>query len=156
MQTGFRNCPAFGTALVPGQLLPTGLLSWLICGTLKPLQNDSSENPSIAAASVEPAEFSAQKSPPLRELKSRGQLLKPSVRVGKEGVTDAFLRTLDIELERHQLVKVKFDYFKEEKKQLAPSIAEKSRSQMVSRVGNVLVLFRAKASPAETNHIGGA
>jgi RNA-binding protein YhbY len=42
---------------------------------------------------------------------------------------------------------VKFDDFKEQKKELAPQLAEKSGSRLVTRVGNVVVLFRPK--PAE-------
>ena len=45
-------------------------------------------------------------------------------------------------LKHHELVKVKFDAFKEQKKQLAPQLAEKSRSHLVTRVGNVVVLYR--------------
>ena len=41
-------------------------------------------------------------------------------------------------------VKVKFDDFKEQKKELAPQLAEKSASHLVTRVGNVAALFRPK------------
>ena len=44
----------------------------------------------------------------------------------------------------NQLVKVKFDDFKEQKKELAPQLAQKSRSHLVTRVGNVVVLYRSK------------
>ncbi len=43
----------------------------------------------------------------------------------------------------HELVKVKFVEFKEDKKTLAPELAETS-SQLIMRVGNVAVLYRAK------------
>ena len=39
---------------------------------------------------------------------------------------------------------VKFSDFKEEKKTLAPQLAEKTGSELIMRVGNVAVLFRAK------------
>jgi RNA-binding protein YhbY len=42
---------------------------------------------------------------------------------------------------------VKFDDFKEQKKELAPQLADRSASRLVTRVGNVVVLFRPK--PAE-------
>jgi len=51
-------------------------------------------------------------------------------------------------LKRHELVKVKFDNFKEQKKELAPQVAEKTGSHLVTRVGNVVVVFRRK--PAES------
>jgi len=39
---------------------------------------------------------------------------------------------------------VKFDDFKEQKKELAPQLAEKSGSHLVTRVGNVVVLYRPR------------
>jgi RNA-binding protein YhbY len=39
---------------------------------------------------------------------------------------------------------VKFDEFKEQKKELAPQLAEKSGSHLVTRVGNVVMLYRPK------------
>ncbi|MFO1487336.1 MAG: YhbY family RNA-binding protein [Verrucomicrobiota bacterium] len=82
----------------------------------------------------------------IRDLKARGQLLKPSLKVGKEGLTPQFLAALDEALKHHELLKVKFDFFKEQKKELAPQLAEKSRSRLVMRVGNVVVLYRPKVS----------
>ena len=80
----------------------------------------------------------------IRDLKSRGQLLKPALKVGKEGLTPQFLAALDEALKHHELLKVKFDHHKEQKKELAPQIAEKSRSQLIMRVGNVVVLYHPK------------
>jgi RNA-binding protein len=67
--------------------------------------------------------------------------------VGKEGLSPQFLTALDDTLKHHELVKVKFDEFKEQKKELAPQLAEKSRSHLVTRIGNVVVLYRPR--PAE-------
>jgi RNA-binding protein len=88
--------------------------------------------------------MSALNNAKIRELKARGQLLKPSIKVGKEGLTPQFLAALDEALKHHDLLKVKFDHHKEQKKELAPQIAEKSGSQIVMRVGNVVVLYRPK------------
>ena len=80
----------------------------------------------------------------IRDLKARGQLLKPMLRVGKEGLTPQFLAALDDALKHHELLKVKFDQLKEQKKELAPQLAGKSGSHLVTRVGNVVVLYRPK------------
>ena len=80
----------------------------------------------------------------VRELKARAQRLKATVKIGKEGLSPQFLAALDEVLKHHDLVKVKFDEFKEQKKELAPQLAEKSRSHLVTRVGNVAVLYRPK------------
>jgi RNA-binding protein len=80
----------------------------------------------------------------VRELKARAQRLKAALKIGKEGLSPQFLAALDEVLCHHELVKVKFDGFKEQKKELAPQLAENSRSHLVTRVGNVVVLYRPK------------
>lgn len=84
----------------------------------------------------------------IREFKARAQRMKATLRVGKEGLTPQFLAAVDHALQHEELIKIKFDYFKEEKKELTPQLAEKTGSQLVTRVGNVAVLFRRK--PVET------
>jgi RNA-binding protein len=80
----------------------------------------------------------------LRELKARAQLMKPSMKVGHDGLSAPFLAELETLLTRHELVKVKFSDFKEEKKTLSPQLAAKTGSELIMRVGNVAVLYRAK------------
>ncbi len=79
-----------------------------------------------------------------KRLKGRAQRLKPLVKLGKAGMTEAFLKSVDVALSDHELVKGKFDEFKEQKKELAPQIAEKTGSALVGMVGNVFVLWRPK------------
>jgi RNA-binding protein len=89
----------------------------------------------------------------IRDLKARAQRLKASLKVGKDGLSAGFLTALDEALKHHELVKVKFDEFKEQKKELSPQLAEKSGSHLVTRVGNVVVLYRPKPSTApDSNH----
>ena len=78
------------------------------------------------------------------------QRLKASIKIGKEGLSPRFLAALDEVLKHHQLVKVKFDEFKDQKKELTPELAEKSESHLVTRVGNVVVLYRP--IPIEGKH----
>lgn len=79
-----------------------------------------------------------------RNFKAQAQRLKATLEVGKEGVSPKFLAALDDALKRQELVKVKFGQFKEEKKELSPQLAEKTGSQLITRVGNVVVLYRPK------------
>lgn len=79
-----------------------------------------------------------------RDLKARAQLLAPVLKLGHGGVSPGFLKSLDEALTQHRLVKIKFSDFKEEKKTLAPQIAEQSGSELIMRVGNVAVYYRAK------------
>ena len=80
----------------------------------------------------------------IRRLKSEAQRLKAILKVGKHGLSAEFLQALDDALARHGLVKVKFDEFKEQRHELAPQLAEKSDSRLVTMVGHVVVLFRPK------------
>lgn len=81
----------------------------------------------------------------LRRLKARGQLLQPVVWVGKEGLSDGLVAAVDQALADHELIKVKFEALKDQKKTLVPELAVRTRSQVVQRVGNVAVLYRARA-----------
>jgi len=82
--------------------------------------------------------------PQIRALKARAQLLKATLRVGKEGLTPEFLAALDEMLRHRELVKVRFDFFKDQKKELAPQLADRTGSRLVARVGHVAVFYRPK------------
>ena len=86
----------------------------------------------------------------LRAFKVQAQKLKATLKIGKNGISPQFLAALDSALEQHELIKVKFDSFKEEKKELSPQLAEKSGSHLVSRVGNVVVLYRPRSTPEQS------
>ncbi len=80
----------------------------------------------------------------IRELKARGQLMKPMLKVGHDGLTPEFIAALDETLKHHDLVKVKFSSLKEQKKELAPLLAEKTGGELIMRVGHVALIYRAK------------
>lgn len=84
----------------------------------------------------------------VRELKARAQRLQATMKVGKDGLSERFIAALDEALKHNELLKVKFDEFKEQKKELTPQLAERTNSHLVTRVGNVVVLYRPKASDA--------
>jgi RNA-binding protein len=85
----------------------------------------------------------------LTKLKGMGQLLEPVLRVGHAGLSEAFLTSLNQVLNDHELVKVKFSDFKDQKKELAPKLAELTGSHLIMRVGNVVVLYRQQTDPAK-------
>ena len=82
--------------------------------------------------------------PQIRELKAKAQRLKPMLKVGKDGLSPGFLTALDEALKHNPLLKVKFDAFKEEKRQMAQTMAQRAGAHLVTRVGNVIVLYRPK------------
>ena len=88
--------------------------------------------------------------PDLRELKSRAQLLKPTVYLGKAGVTPEFLANFERCLKSAKLVKVRFEGFKDERKSLSKQLAEKTQSRLVQQVGHTAVYYRNPAQTGET------
>ena len=80
----------------------------------------------------------------IRKFKAAAQLMEPMLKVGKAGLSEGFVRTVSDALAQHELVKIKFVEFKEQKKELAPQLAEKTGSHLIMRVGNVMVLHRPR------------
>lgn len=85
----------------------------------------------------------------IRKFKAAAQLMNPQLKIGKAGLSDGFIKEVNIALAQHELVKIKFVEFKEQKKELAPQLAEKTGSHLVMRVGNVMVLHRPKPAAVE-------
>ena len=83
--------------------------------------------------------------PTLRELKSRAQLLKPSIKLGKAGPTPAFLSELSMLLDKHGLVKIRFEGFKEQRKEVARELVASTGATLVQQVGHTAVLHRRAA-----------
>jgi RNA-binding protein len=81
--------------------------------------------------------------PKLSELKSRAQLLKPVIKLGKAGATPEFLAELEKLLDLHGLVKLRFEGFKDERKTLSKDLAEKTGTTLVQQVGHTAVYYRA-------------
>ncbi len=84
----------------------------------------------------------------VRKFKAAAQGMKAMLKVGHAGLSPEFLKTVDETLKSHELIKVKFDDFKEKRKQLAPELAEKTSSHLVTLLGNVAVLYRKKTDEA--------
>ena len=79
-----------------------------------------------------------------RRLKGRAQLLDPVLKVGHNGVSDAFLASVEHELALHELIKIKFAAFKEERRELSERIAAATGSALLQVVGHVAVFYRPR------------
>lgn len=75
-------------------------------------------------------------------LRSQAQVLDPVVMVGKEGITENVVRALEDALDCHELVKVRFQNFKDETKALSLDLEKKSDSTLVSVTGFTAVFYR--------------
>ncbi len=147
-----RNLPGYLSAITRGNLkvsarctCPAGSLGRSGSRQIhnRPTQNDWRTARFDYAALMDEALTNRQR----RELKARAQLLKPTLKVGKEGLSPGFLKATDDALAHHELVKVKFDEFKEQKEELAPRLAAGVSAQLITQVGHVIVLFRRKPAP---------
>lgn len=83
------------------------------------------------------------------KLKGLAQKLEPVLALGKSGASEAFLKSLDEVLGQHELVKIKFAAFKDERKTLAPQLAEKTNSHLIMIVGHVAVFYREQPDAAK-------
>jgi len=80
-------------------------------------------------------------------LKGLAHHLNPSVRVGKKGVEDSLIESVNSQLKAHELIKVKFVNWKEQKDSLSDHIAAETQSENIGQVGNVAIFYRANPDP---------
>lgn len=85
-----------------------------------------------------------------RHLRSLAHHLDPVVTVGKEGVTDAVLTKLNVELELHELLKVKITQNAPESvKDTAVVLGERSGAAVAQTIGRTAVLYRRRKEKPE-------
>jgi RNA-binding protein len=80
-------------------------------------------------------------------LRGLAHKLKPVVQVGRNGVSDDVLAAVREALDCHELIKLKFMEYKEQKDTLASQIAEQTDSELVGRIGNMAILYREQPDP---------
>ncbi|MCQ2576491.1 MAG: YhbY family RNA-binding protein [Treponema sp.] len=68
--------------------------------------------------------------------------LQPVVIVGGAGLTDGVIQMVDTSLATHELLKVKFNEYKDEKFELTDEMCEKCNATLVRIIGNVAILYR--------------
>lgn len=84
-----------------------------------------------------------------KHLRGLAHHLKPVVHVGKNGLTDPVLQSIDEALEDHELIKVRLVDPQGQKRELAGEIAERTGSVWVGLVGKVVTLYRQNPDPEE-------
>ena len=77
-------------------------------------------------------------------LRGEAQTIDPIVMIGKDGLTENVTAALDEALTHHELVKVKFQQYKEDVKELAFRCAELTSSVLVATTGFTAVFYRAQ------------
>ena len=75
-------------------------------------------------------------------LRSQAHHLEPVVLIGKHGITDGTIKSINRVLEARELIKIKFREFKDEKLSLSEKITELTNSQIVGVIGHTVTIFR--------------
>ncbi|MGV1099653.1 ribosome assembly RNA-binding protein YhbY [Thiovibrio sp. JS02] len=89
-----------------------------------------------------------------RHLRGLGHHLSPLAMIGKEGITDNLIASLEAVLTAHELVKVKMqDGCPHGKEEAAELLARKTRSRIAQIIGKTFLLFRENKDLKEDKKI---
>ena len=77
-----------------------------------------------------------------KRLRELAHNMEPLIHIGKRGIPDEVIRQIDKVLTDHELIKIRFNEFKEEKKNLSARIADGTGSELVGMIGHVAILYR--------------
>ena len=75
-------------------------------------------------------------------LRGQAHHLEPVVLIGKNGIKDGTIESINKVLQTRELIKIKFREFKDEKLSLSEKIAELTNSQVVGVIGHTVIIFR--------------
>lgn len=82
-------------------------------------------------------------------LRSLGQRLEPSLKVGKSGITPEFFKELQRCLNASELVKLRFlGADRDERATLCEAVADQGRCVCVGAVGHTALFFRQQPDPS--------
>ena len=88
-----------------------------------------------------------------RWLSRKAQRIKPTVMIGKEGLSAAVSAQTSAELDAHELIKVRFVGHKDVMGEITPVLAANLSAELVNTIGHVAVLYRARAKEADRDII---
>lgn len=80
-------------------------------------------------------------------LEKAAHSLEPVVIVGQNGVTDSLIEKVAQSLEAHELIKVKFNDFKDDKRELAENLCNSCGALLVRIIGNIAILYKEQENP---------
>ena len=75
-------------------------------------------------------------------LEKQAHDLNPVVIIGQHGVTENLLKMVEDSLKAHELIKVKFNEYKDDKREYSEDIANRTDSNLVRVIGNVAIFYR--------------
>ena len=75
--------------------------------------------------------------------------LKPVARVGRAGVTEGLVASVDVALADHELIKIRFTEHKDARKAFTEEIARRTGSAVAGIIGNVAIVYRPNPDKEE-------
>jgi len=85
-----------------------------------------------------------------KRFRTIGHQLKPVVTVSDKGLSEAVLEELNRALEDHELIKVKLAVMdREDKQTLTEALIKATETQLVQRIGKVILIYRPAQKPKE-------
>jgi RNA-binding protein len=80
-----------------------------------------------------------------RHLRALGQPLTATLHVGHEGVSDAVVQQADVQLEAHELIKVRVgDSAPEDRHATAEALARRTGAHVAQVIGRTALLYRGR------------
>ncbi len=88
-----------------------------------------------------------------RKLKALAHHLDPVVMVGQKGFTESLAKAVDRALSDHELIKIRFVDFKDEKRELTDEIVSSLNAGLVGIIGNIAILYRENPDLPQSERI---
>lgn len=85
-------------------------------------------------------------------LEKSAHSLEPIVIIGGNGLTPQVIEMILKSLDAHELLKVKFNDFKDEKSQLTQEICTKTDATLVRMIGNIAIIFKQNKNPEKQKY----
>ena len=101
---------------------------------------------SAAMTDAGPLELTSAQRKTLRRL---AHDLRPVVQIGEAGLTDRVLAALEDALAIHELIKVKINHDRDERREMAERAARDTGSALAGSVGRISILYRPSADPEQ-------
>ena len=84
-----------------------------------------------------------------RNLEKIAHDIEPVVLVGAAGVTDGVIKMVQASLDAHELIKIKFNEYKDEKTELTQKICTATDATLVRIIGNRAILYKQAEKPED-------
>ena len=85
-------------------------------------------------------------------LRAAAHHIDPVVLIGKSGFYDGASFAIDNALNIHELIKIKFREFKDERKDIGIQISNELNCEIIGQVGHTIILYRFNAKLEKHNY----